>query len=298
MTAVTAALPGSDIAARQNRKEKTFVVIQTVSVAIIALVIVSPLIALLVASFKDDRFQILADMGSFRAFWVSDPTLDNYKELLTFSGTFPYGRYLFNSVVILAVTVVAGLFVNSMAAFALVCGKSKVRGLILGFLLALYIIPLESIVLPLLIVMNRLGLGDTFSAQILPFVGSPLYIFLFYQFFRQVPKELTEAASVDGCTLFRTYRSIFLPLSMPVMATVAILLGIEMWNQYLWPLMITQSDYSRPLSVAIASFLGQDSIYWDRAMTASVLMMIPVLIFYLSFQRWFVSSAMGSAVKG
>lgn len=299
----TPAAAGIQVAAasrwrRRENRRRTMVVIQTVAVALIALVIVSPLIALAVASLKTDRFQILADMGSFRAFWVEDPSLETYRELLTFSGAFPYGRYLVNSVTILAVTVAGGLVINSMAAFALACGRSRIRGFVLGALIALYIIPLESIVLPLLLVVNRAGLMDTFSAQILPFVGSPLYIFLFYQFFRQVPKELTEAATVDGCSFFRIYRSVYVPLSLPVMATVAILLGIEMWNQYLWPLMVTQTDYARPLPVAIASFLGQDSVFWDRAMTASVLMMLPVLIFYLAFQRWFVSSFMGSAVKG
>ena len=89
-----------------------------------------------------------------------------------------------------------------------------------------------------------------------------------------------------------------MPLSLPALATVSILMGIETWNQYLWPILITQTDYARPISVAIATFFGQDSIYWDRAMAASVLMMIPILLFYLVFQRWFISSFVGSAVKG
>jgi multiple sugar transport system permease protein len=75
-------------------------------------------------------------------------------------------------------------------------------------------------------------------------------------------------------------------------------MGIEAWNQYLWPILVTQTDYARPIAVAIATFFGQDSIYWDRAMAASVLMMIPILALYLAFQRWFVSSFVGSAVKG
>lgn len=273
-------------------------IIQSISVLIVALVVISPLFMLLIASLKDDRFQILADMGSFRAFWVDNPTLNNFREVGHFSGELAFGRYLCNSLIILGTTVVTGLIVNSMAGFVLAWGSLPGRAAILAIVIALYVIPQESIVMPLLILVSRAGLSDTFTAQILPWVASPLYTFLFYQFFAQLPKELYEAASIDGAGPFRIWRSIYMPLSLPAIATVSILMGIESWNQYLWPILITQTDYARPISVAIATFFGQDSIYWDRAMAASVLMMIPILILYLAFQRWFISSFVGSAVKG
>ncbi|MCG5479160.1 carbohydrate ABC transporter permease [Sinorhizobium alkalisoli] len=273
-------------------------IVQTACILIVALVIVSPLLMLFVASLKDDRFQILADMGSFRAFWVSDPTLSNFQEVGNFSGQLAFGRYLVNSLIILASTVGFGLIVNSMAGFVLAWGSLRGRALILSLVIALYVIPQESIIMPLVIMVSRAGMTDTFAVQIVPWVASPLYIFLFYQFFAQLPKELFEAAQIDGASVFRIYRSIFLPLSLPALATVSILMGIEAWNQYLWPILVTQTDYARPIAVAIATFFGQDSIYWDRAMAASVLMMIPILVLYLAFQRWFVSSFVGSAVKG
>lgn len=273
-------------------------VVQSISVFVIALVVISPLFMLFIASLKDDRFQILADMGSFRAFWVDNPTFNNFREVGNFAGELAFGRYLGNSLFILGSTVSLGLVINSMAGFILAWGSLPGRALILSVIIALYVIPQESIIMPLLIIVSRAGLSDTFTAQILPFVASPLYTFLFYQFFAQLPKELYEAASIDGASIFRTWWSIFMPLSLPALATVSILMGIETWNQYLWPILITQTDYARPISVAIATFFGQDSIYWDRAMAASVLMMIPILVFYLAFQRWFISSFVGSAVKG
>ena len=273
-------------------------VIKFVSVLILALVIISPLFLLAVGSLKPDRFQILADMGSFRAFWVKEPTLQNFRDMFVFSGALPFGRYLLNSLLILFVTVLGGVFLNSMAAFVLAWGRLPGRAVILTALIGLYIVPQESIVLPLLTIINRIGLADSFAAQILPFMASPLYIFLIYQFFIQVPRDIYDAATVDGAGPFRIYWSVFLPISAPVLATVAILLGIETWNQYLWPLMVTQTDYARPISVGIASFFGTGTIYWNNAMAASVMMMIPVLIFYLAFQRWFVSSFISSAVKG
>jgi multiple sugar transport system permease protein len=272
--------------------------VQVACIFVIALVIISPLFMLVIASLKDDRFQILADMGSFRAFWVSNPTLSNYAEVGNLSGELAFGRYLLNSLIILASTVSAGLIVNSMAGFVLAWGSLRGRALILSLVIALYVIPQESIIMPLVILVSRAGMTDTFAVQIVPWIASPLYIYLFYQFFAQLPKELFEAAQVDGASVFRIYRSIFLPLSLPALATVSILMGIETWNQYLWPILVTQTDYARPISVAIATFFGQDSIYWDRAMAASVLMMIPILGLYLAFQRWFVSSFVGSAVKG
>lgn len=273
-------------------------IVKLLAVAVIALVVVSPLFLLFVGSLKADRFQILNDMGSFRAFWVSNPTLQNYRDIWSFSGALPFGRYLINSLVILFATVVSGLAVNSMAAFVLAWGRLPGRVVILTLLIALYIVPQESIVLPLLTIVNQIGLSDTFAAQILPFMASPLYIFLIYQFFIQVPRDIYDAATVDGAGPFRIYWSVFLPISLPVLATVAILLGIETWNQYLWPLMVTQTDHARPISIGIASFFGVGVVYWNSAMAASVMMMIPVLIFYLAFQRWFVSSFISSAVKG
>lgn len=290
------ALPQINVAERSGKMPLR--IVQTVCIFIVALVIISPLFMLLIASLKDDRFQILADMGSFRAFWVSTPTLSNFREIAHFSGELAYGRYLFNSLVILAVTVASGLVINSMAGFVLAWGSLPGKAILLSLVVALYVIPQESIIMPLVVMMSRAGMTDTFAVQILPWVASPLYIFLFYQFFAQLPKELYEAAEIDGASIFRIYRSIYLPLSLPALATVSILMGIESWNQYLWPTLVTQTDYARPISVAIATFFGQDSIYWDRAMAASVLMMIPILGLYLAFQRWFVSSFVGSAVKG
>jgi len=284
--------------AKVSAKPDIGAIVKFVAVLIIALVVISPLFLLFVASLKPDRFQILADMGSFRAFWVSEPSLQNFTDIATFGGALPFGRYLVNSLIILFCTVLGGVFLNSMAAFVLAWGRLPGRAVVLTALIGLYIVPQESIVLPLLSLVNKAGLGDSFAAQILPWMASPLYIFLIYQFFIQVPRDIYDAATVDGASPFRIYWSVFLPLSLPVLATVAILLGIETWNQYLWPLMVTQTDYARPISVGIASFFGHDSVYWNSAMAASVMMMVPVLIFYLAFQKWFVSSFISSAVKG
>ena len=273
-------------------------IVQVVCILVVALVIVSPLLLLLVGSLKDDRFQIIAELGTWKAFWVANPTLSNFAEISGLSGPSGFGRYVINSLIVLAGTVGLGLVINSMAGFVLAWGSLPGRAIIIAMMIGLFIVPQESLVLPLLLTVVRLGLNDTLIAQIIPFVASPLYTFLFYQFFAQLPKDLFEAAQVDGASIFRTYRSVFLPLSLPAIAAVSILMGIDSWNQYLWPVLVSQSNDTRPIAVAIGSFFELSDTYWDQALAASVMMMAPMLLLYLAFQRWFVSSFIGSAVKG
>ncbi len=187
---------------------------------------------------------------------------------------------------------------NSLCAYALSRLRFKGRKVLLGVVVALMIIPVEALVVPLLLMVNRLGMLDTYQAQIIPFIAHPLSIFLFYQFFAKLPKDLDEAAYMDGATPFQIYRKIVLPLSLPVIATVAILQSLEYWNAYLWPLMVTRGPEVRPVSLALAQFFTTPPPQWGPQMAFSVMMSLPVLALYLGFQRWFIQSVVGSAVKG
>ena len=184
-----------------------------------------------------------------------------------------------------------------MGAYALLRGKFKINRWLIFVILGLYIIPLETIMLPMLFEAIKLGLVDTYMIQIIPFIAHPLFIFLCYQSFKAIPESISEAACIDGASFWQIYRNMYIPLSVPTIVSIAILQGMETWNQYLWPLLVTQSDSVRPMTVAIANFFGQDTIYWDRAFAASVLMMLPVLAFFLFFQRYFLASVASSAVK-
>jgi len=280
-----------------NIRERRIDKVRAVLLLILGVILVAPLFLMFASSLKDDRYQILAELGSFRAFIVTNPELSNYVEILGKKSIFPMGRFFVNSVIILSGSVVGTIAVSSMAGFALLRGKFKVNKWMIFVIVALYIIPLESIMLPMMFEAVKLRLLDTYLIQILPFIASPLFIFLFYQFFKMVPESIAEAASIEGASFWKIYRSIYFPLNVPAIVTVAILQGMDMWNQYLWPLLVTQTDRVRPMTVAIANFFGQDEIYWDKAFAGSVLMMIPVLAFYLFFQRYFLSSVASSAVK-
>lgn len=270
----------------------------------LALVFGLPLVFMIVSSFKPD-LQIFSDLGGIQAFLpVGDLTFDNY------TGVFervPLAQFLANSILISAVTVIVGLFVNSMAAFAMSRMRLPGRKVLLGVILATLIVPFEVMALPLLWWVNQLpyfdgsefvqGWLDTYAVQIVPFIANAFSIFLFYQYFDSIPRELDEAARVDGAGWFRIYRSIVMPLAGPALATAAILTFLPAWNQYLWPLMVTQSESVRPVMVGI-DYFKQLNVSWGQIMAYASIITVPVLALFIAFQRSFVNSIAASGVKG
>ena len=265
---------------------------------VVAAIVLAPLFLMFATSFKGDEQQILRDLGNARAFFVlpQDFSFANFQEVLA-NTTFPVLRYMWNSGVVVVFIVVIGIFVNSLAAFVLSRMQFKGRDAAIMFVIALIIIPMESVAIPLLLMMTQFGWVDTYRAQIIPFIAHPFSIFLFYQFFSTIPKDLDEAAYVAGASRLRTYWSIIMPLSLPTIATVAILQSLEYWNAYLWPLMVTRGSDVRPVSLALAQFFGTPPPIWGDIMAFSVLMSLPILVVYFAFQRWFVQSTISSGVK-
>lgn len=267
-----------------------------------------PLLFMVVSSLKPDT-DIFKDVGSLRAFLpVGDVSLRNYTGVFD---TVPAIRFLLNSLAISLVTVALGVVVNSMAAFALSRLSWRGRGAALGVVVATLVVPFETFALPLVwwvdklpwLTMNGLHLTlttgwlDTYRVQILPFVANAFSIYLFYSYFRSIPRELDEAARVDGAGWFRIYRTIVMPLSGPAVATVSILTFLPAWNSYLWPLMVVQSEELRPVMVG-ASYFFQLKVHWGEIMAYSTLITLPVLVLFLAFQRAFVSSIAATGVKG
>ncbi len=280
----------------KTRSESLLLNIVAITVAVFVL---APLFLMFATSLKSDEQQILRDFGNANAFWVSpwNMSLDNFRHVLS-NTIFPVLRYMRNSGIIVASIVIIGIFVNSLAAFALARLNFKGRNLAVLFVITLIIVPTESVAVPLLLMMAKVGWVDSFKAQIVPFIAHPFSIFLFYQFFASIPKDLDEAAYVDGASRWRIYWSVIMPLSLPTIATVAILQSLEYWNAYLWPLMVTRGSDVRPVSLALAQFFGTPPPIWGDVMAFSVLMSLPILVIYLAFQRFFIQSAIGSGIKG
>ena len=279
-----------------TKVERLFLMV--IAIALLAFVL-APLMLMVATSLKADEQQILLDFGNLKAFWVNpaDMSLENFRQVLN-DKTSPVPRYLMNSALIVVCIVFFGVFVNSLAAYALARISFPGRNFVVMGVISLIIIPMEALAVPMLLMMNQIGWVDTYQAQIVPFIAHPFSIFLFYQFFAKIPKDYDEAAYLDGATHFKIYSQIIMPLSLPAIATVSILQSLEYWNAFLWPLMVTRGANVRPVSLALAQFFGTPPPVWGDVMAFSVLMSAPILIVYLLFQRWFIQSAMGSGVKG
>ncbi|MFT6905144.1 MAG: multiple sugar transport system permease protein [Oleiphilaceae bacterium] len=264
---------------------------------LLAVLILVPLMMTVTISLNPSNTDILANMGSWKSFIPQTFSFDNYRAVWS-DPYHPFGRYLFNTVFITATSLILSLMINSCAAFSLAWGEGKYRKYILGAIIAVLAIPGESLVLPQLLMVSKANLVDTYAVQILPGLANAFFIFLFYQFFSKIPRDLIDAARVDGFSLFQTYLKVALPLSKPVCVTVSILHFLGIWNSYLWPIMVTRGPEVRPLSVAMAAYFGSNQTQWGNVMAFAVCMAIPVIIFFLIIQRQFIASITGSSVKG
>uniref|UniRef100_UPI0032B2D617 carbohydrate ABC transporter permease n=1 Tax=uncultured Aquincola sp. TaxID=886556 RepID=UPI0032B2D617 len=211
----------------------------------------------------------------------------------------------FNSLFTVSLTVVLGILVNSMLAYALARFRFAGRQLLLSIVVALIIIPFEAIAVPLLLLANQLpwfsgelGWLDSYRVQIIPFIANAFSVYLFYQFFIALPKDLEEAALMDGAGRLRIYWSIVMPLSKPVIATVAVLQFLARWGDLLWPIMVVRGDTYATLPLAMQTFFGQFPRQWGDVMAFAAMATLPTLLVFLIFQRWFVRSAISSGVKG
>lgn len=272
---------------------------------LVAIIFIFPLLFMAMSSLKPD-FQLLSDTKSLRAFLpVGDISFQNYSDAFDRA---PIGVFVFNSVLVTGVTVIFTLFVCSLAAFSFVFLDWKGRDVIFSILLATLIIPYETIFIPLLLMASQLpwiggggiefGWLNTYRVQIIPFIADGLSIFLFVQYFKDLPRELIEASRVEGASWWTIYRRVVLPLSGPVIATAAILKFLFMYNQYLWPLMVVQAEEIRPVMVGLGYFTDQLNVPWGEVMAYLTIITVPVLAFYLSLQRVFIASVASTGVKG
>ncbi|MEW8691573.1 MAG: carbohydrate ABC transporter permease [Candidatus Thiodiazotropha endolucinida] len=259
-----------------------------------AALFIVPLLMMFIGSLKPDQ-SILLEGGSLAAFLPSDVSLQNYTDVFRRSD---FLRYFFNSLFITGCIVSSGLLVNSMAAYAFARLQWRGRDLLFNLVLALMILPFEAIAIPLFYGASLLGLRDSYSIQIVPFIANAFAIYLFYSFFIGMPKELEEAARLDGASTLRIFFSIIMPNAKPVFASVAILTFLTWWGSYLWPMMVTIGPSVRPLPVAIASFFTLPPLNWGDILAFGVMMVLPVLLLFIIFQRWFVRGVASSAIKG
>ncbi|HVO71818.1 MAG TPA: carbohydrate ABC transporter permease [Aggregatilineaceae bacterium] len=259
-----------------------------------------PLAFMLADSLKTEpRFTRAAAENNHPVSVISTPGMWGFGNYEVVLGSPQFLRFFANSLLIAGTTVGGGLLVNSLLAYSLARRRWKGSRLALGLIMTLMIAPFNAISMPLLLIVNWFGWLDTYQVQIVPFLATPLYVFLFYQFFIGIPRDYSDQAAVDGANPLQIYWHVILPLSGPVLANVTVLNFLVAWGAYLWPLITVRSPDYYPLMIGVAymSQVGQGAAP-TAAMAFFALTSLPVLGLFLIFQKQFMQSAIASSVMG
>ena len=237
-----------------------------------------------------------AEVFTFPPIWI--PSRLAWENYVTTVSVMPFGRFYLNSAIVTASVTVLQLLVSSLAAFAFARLRFPGRNGLFLLYLATLMIPFQVTMLPNFILIRYLGWYDTYQALILPPAFSAFSTFLLRQYFLGIPLDLDEAARIDGATSFRIWHQVILPLSGPVLAALAIFIALGTWNDFLWPLVITNSIEMRTLPVGLSTFQGQYNVQWHLLMAGSVIAMLPMLVVYIIGQNWFVRGITLSGLGG
>jgi len=279
-----------------NSARRTAATIRDYAVMIAAAILMfAPIYYLLLGSLKPSS-EVL---NGFAGFLPVDLSLNNYFAVfraLSSDASGYFWQFMANSLSISVVVVLGGLLVNSLAGYAFSRLEWVGRDKVFILIILLVIVPFESVAIPLMALMQ--GQRDTLLVQMLPFIANAFSVFLFYTFFLNLPKRVEEAAHLDGLGAWGTFFRIVVPNSKPVFATVAILTFLSSWGQYLWPSLVTSDPAVRPLPLEMGVFSDREPADWGQVFAFGTLLVLPVLIVFLIFQRYFVQSVAGSAVKG
>lgn len=225
----------------------------------------------------------------------STPTLDNYRQMFADNAA---GRYLLNSALVATAVTAFSLLLNTMAGYAFAKLRFKGRDRIFRALLGALVIPAQVAMIPLFALVKQLGLVSTYGGVIVPGMATVFGIFLVRQYALSIPDELLEAARMDGASEMRIFRSIVVPLLRPILVTLAILTFLATWNDFMWPLIVLTHQKLYTLPVALASLSREHVQDNELMMAGAVITVVPVLVLFLSMQRYYIAGILAGSVKG
>lgn len=258
----------------------------------IALVMILPFLWMISTSFKAPN-----EVFSIPIKWFpAEFSFDNYKNAVS---SFPFARFFVNSVVVTALIIVGQLFTSVLSAYAFARMEFKGKKLLFMMLLAGLMLPAPTIMIPMILTLSKLKMLNTLLGLIIPFSWSSLIVFLLRQFFIKIPKEIEEAAIIDGCNTFQIITKIILPISKPILSTAFILIFIYGWNQYFWPLLIVNKEELYTLQLGLAYFKEANAIEtdWGALMAGTTLTLVPVITVFAIFQKKVIESIAFSGGK-
>ncbi|ATY11859.1 carbohydrate ABC transporter permease [Amycolatopsis sp. AA4] len=257
----------------------------------LALVFAAPLVWLLLSSVMSN-----AEINRFPpSLWPSGIDFSGYRYVL--ENTL-FLRWFSNSLIVSVVTVAANLVFGSLGGYAFARMRFRGSKVMLGLMMATMAVPFQLTMIPTFLVMKKLGLIDSLGALIVPSLVTPFAVFLLRQFFLSLPRELEEAAWIDGCSRLRVLLRIVLPLSRPALSTVAVLTFLSTWNDLTWPLIAINHDTQYTLQLGLTTFQGQHHTNWAAVMAGNVITVAPVLLAFLGAQKTFIQSITSSGLKG
>jgi len=256
-----------------------------------SLIMLLPFFWMLSTSLKES-----SEIFTYPPTWIpSEIAWGNYEDALT---ALPFDRFYFNSLFVSTSVTILQIITSSLAAFAFARLKFKGRDTLFILYLGALMIPFPVLLIPNFIIVNRLDWLDTYWALIVPPAFSAFSTFLLRQHFKTLPMDLDEAARLDGATSLRIWWSIIMPMSKTTVAAIGIFVFLNTWNDFLWPLVVTNSTEMETVPVGLNSFQGQYSVRWNLLMAAAVVAMVPVLVVYAFAQNWFIKGITMSGISG
>ncbi|MCL5257296.1 MAG: carbohydrate ABC transporter permease [Chloroflexi bacterium] len=249
-----------------------------------------PFLYIVSLSFKEST-----SLVSYPPKWIPDPFyFGNYTFLL---GETSYIRWAFNTFAFAGSVTALKIFFDSIAGYTFAKMDFPGKEILFTFVLATLMIPFAATLIPAFLIVKNLGMVNTYWGLILPPLASPIGIFMMRQFIESLPKDLENAARLDGCSEFYIYLRIILPNCKPALAVLGIFVFMTQWTNFIWPLVVAKADEMRVLTVGLASLKGQWVTNWGVIAAGSVMLMIPIAIVFIFFQRWFIAGSMAGALK-
>ncbi len=285
-------------------KKQVLNIIWVISLSLLSLLMFLPIVMMLSTSFKTEA-EILSQP---LALITEGFSFNNYVEAMT-TGT--WGVYFKNSLIITITTVVFSLLFNSIAGFAFARLNFPGKRILFALLLVGLMMPQQISMLPTFLIMAKFplmggndlfgvggsGLMNTYAGLIIPLVSGSFGVFLCKQFYENFPKSLDEAATIDGAGKWRLYFEIYIPNSKVILATLSLLKGVSVWNDYLWPLVMTDNEKMRTVQLALSMFSDELTTRWGQQMAASVVVCAPMVILFLCCQKYFVQGVISTGLK-
>jgi len=268
-------------------KRITKVIFYTIAIAV-ALIALFPFIWGFITSLKPtsevNNFSINFSEITFESYWY---ILANY----------PFLRWFLNSFIVAILLTLGNLIINSMAGYALARIKFRGRNVIFLSTLALMMIPAPLTIVPMFVILAKLGWINTYQGIIVPFLFNLMMIFLMRQHFLKIPRSLEEAAEIDGLGRFGIFFRIILPVSKPILAAQFIIVYVGNWNSFLWPQLLLRTEDMYTLPIGLDSFYGQFVQFWNQVLAGTMLLSIPMIVIFLIFQKQFVQGIAGEGIK-